>query len=265
MSAAEAQLPVFDWLATNFSDLSVFGLRAAFDNRPAVLTAGEPGDAATDWALSGVGLEASFVVGRFWKRKPPAGQQASKLDSGTRDTLQTKIRHDPDTTFTVTQAPARAATERLWAEIALGYSELGGFRSAVPGLDLRGTVRELPSLALYVSYLPQGVVSVYLGGRAGLAQLQGFRAYLGSDPEPDSSFTAGATTFQAGLALGGYVDVKAVTIFLEPSYTYRNFESVEWSNINGLVPDVLPRSLDFSTWAIAFGAQFPLGTKARGK
>jgi len=162
-------------------------------------------------------------------------------------------------------APQVDPDNRWLAELAIGYTELRDFESAVPTLDVFGAIRELPAVSLYFSHLPAGEdtkkLTWYLGVRTGLAQLQGLRAYVGGvdDGTPDQIYSGGGSTFQFGLVTGADIDLGSVDLFLEPGYTYRPFSSVEWEGIDGTISDVLPRDLDMSTWGVSLGAQIGIG------
>jgi hypothetical protein len=263
---AAAQFAVLENLFKNFTDVNLYWINGGFANRPPALTGGGAGDPAKAWGLNGLGFEASFQVGEYWpKTRPP---ERKRCDSACVDTVSIKVQgsKEPPTTYTLTPKKRTGCEDcRLSAGLAVGYSEVRGFESILPGVDIRGSLRELPAISLYVTYLTEGRVAPYFGVRTGLAQLNNFRAYVSTDGASDQTFGAGATTFELGLALGGILDVGAVTLFAEPSFTYRKFSSLDWSNINGNVADALPRSLDFSTYNILLGAQVELGIPSSGK
>jgi hypothetical protein len=111
----------------------------------------------------------------------------------------------------------------------------------------------------------KGNFRYYLGVRTGLAQLQGLRAYVTDTPAVSSIYNGGGTTFQFGV-LGGLVyALGPAHLFVEPAYTHRPFSGVEWSGISGKISDIVPRSLDMSTWSIASGIQLEIGASAGEK
>jgi len=257
--ALHAQLGIVEGLFDHIEDVGVYGMAGRFADRPAAL------DGERAW---GFGLEASFRLGSIGWRGPEA-IAVKELDT-VQVVSETRGGRPVRESYTV------KVTERdsvppgggpVWeAEIALGYSELHGLSSARAGLDLRGSIRELPSVAVYLSYRPNGTVIPYLGIRSGLAELHGFRGYVG-DPaaprDPDALYTGAASSFQFGAALGLAVDaLPGITVFLEPSYTFRQFSGIEWeADGDGTVPDVLPRALDLSTFNLSAGLQIGLGDR----
>jgi hypothetical protein len=246
----QGQLPMLEGLFKSVTDVHLFGTAAWFANRPPALAGGMHDGEPTSGTLTGLGFEVSFQVGEFSPRnqtsakKKPATTVAPDSQAGASPV-------DPD--------------NRWLAELAIGYTELRDFESAVPTLDVFGAIRELPAVSLYFSHLPAGEdtrkLTWYLGVRTGLAQLQGLRAYVGAEDDgtPDQIYSGGGSTFQFGLVTGADIDLGSVDLFLEPGYTYRPFSSVEWEGIDGTISEALPRDLDMSTWGISLGAQIGIG------
>jgi hypothetical protein len=260
-----AQLPILESLFKNVSDVNLFGTVAWFANRPAALAARLDNGEPRSGPLLGLGFEVSFDVGAF----SPRVVDSTKSPPSTRDTVEVREKQ-PDGSLLIYRPVEHAkgaekADNRWLAELAIGYTELRGFESARPGVDIRGTVRELPSVSLYFNRLPAGPDSTkrfswYLGFRTGLADLHGFRGYIGNptDNVADSIYSGGGTTFQFGLLAGGVLDFGALSVFLEPSFTRRRFSSIEWTGISGTIADALPRAVDMSTWALSAGAQISI-------
>jgi hypothetical protein len=146
-----------------------------------------------------------------------------------------------------TEAPA------VGLELAIGYSQLAGFRGG--DINLRGSIEELPALTLYTTFVTGTWFDFYGGLRSGLTQLKGVRVLSG-----DSIFHGDASTVQFGLvgpALlfgnpGGNWGV-----FLEPAWTIRKFDTVKWGD--GVPPGQVLRGLDFSTFTLAIGGQIEFG------
>jgi hypothetical protein len=233
---ASAQLPLLEGLFKKVTDVNLFGVLGRFANRPSTLAGRIDNGQPRSGGLTGLGFEVSFDVGEFSPRTP-------------------KDPDDPD--------------NRWLVELALGYTEVQDFVSAQAGLDVRGAVRELPSASLYLNYLPVGdddkkLLGFYGGIRTGLAHLQSFRGYVGdpSDDVTDSIYSGGGTTFQFGVLAGVVAGFGRVSVFVEPGYTRRRFSSVEWVGISGTISDLLPRSLDMSTFSIAIGTQLAVGAAA---
>jgi hypothetical protein len=147
---------------------------------------------------------------------------------------------------------------RPWGvEIALGYGQTTGFRSANPDLDLRGAVRALPSVAAYASReapLPLGFEEIYFGVHTGLLSMHNMRAYDGEGRQ----YALDGETFELGVSLGLY---HRMGFFVEPSYRVRYFPSVDWVLPEGVeaLPDGWPRSLDLSGPQVSIGYQFSIG------
>lgn len=141
-------------------------------------------------------------------------------------------------------------------EMALGYGQTTGYRSANPDLDLRGAVRALPSVAAYASR-PLGwgpVDELYLGVSTGFLQLHNMKAYDSAGRQ----YGISGETFEFGLALGLY---NRSGFFLEPSYRIRYFPSLDWSFPDGVdaLPEGWPRSLELSGPSLSLGYQFAVG------
>jgi hypothetical protein len=240
-STMAAQLPILEGLFKKVTDVNLFYTIAWFSKRPTALAGGRDGADANTGTLTGLGFEVSFDIGEFSPRNAAAHpKRPADLDP------------------------------RWQAELALGYTEVRGFESARPDLDVRGAVRELPAVSLYFSHLPAGADDEssfrhYLGVRTGLAQLQGLRAYVRDSTLVDSIYNGGGTTFQFGILTGLVYTVGPAHVFVEPAYTHRPFSGVEWSGISGQISDLVPRSLDMSTWSLAMGVQIEIGASAGEK
>jgi hypothetical protein len=144
-------------------------------------------------------------------------------------------------------------------ELGLGASFLRGYRADEPSLDLRASLRALPTISLYVTRdaLP-GPFSAYLGGSFGLIELWNAQAY-GPSGQP---WDVQARTFELGGSLGLYLNRGALTgLFVEGGYRSRDFHAVRWESRGGEeLPLTWPRSLDFSGPLLSVGWQVQLGT-----
>lgn len=148
-------------------------------------------------------------------------------------------------------------------ELGLGASFLRGYRADEPSLDLRASLRALPTVSLYVtrdSLL--GPLSAYVGGSFGLIELWNAQAY-GPSGQP---WDVTARTFELGAALGLYLNRGPLTgLFVEGGYRSRDFHSVRWeSRADETLPLAWPRSLDLSGPVLSLGWQVQLGTEAAG-
>lgn len=263
---AQAQFAVLEKVLANVEDLSIYYLYGGFEPRSLVLTTSPPDEPPNQTGLNGFGFELS--IGLFDKPADsdlplthPACEELKNWTEGkTRDTTEvtetvsgtTKTR----STKSVPIPKPEKCRETEWSgELAIGYSQLKGFDAQDTTFELRAALRELPSIALYVTYKPDNTVSAYGGIRSGLVQLHGLRAY---DDSSGFVFSGSGSTFQAGIALGVVGELGDVNVFLEPSYNLRDFSSVEWAPVNNTVPAKFPRALEFDGWQLAMGVQIPL-------
>lgn len=144
-------------------------------------------------------------------------------------------------------------------ELGLGASFLRGYRANEPSLDLRASLRALPTISLYATRDALfGPLSAYLGGSFGLIELWNGQAY-GPSGQP---WDVTARTFELGASAGVYVNRGPLTgLFVEGGYRSRDFHSVRWeSRGDEALPLEWPRSLDFSGPVLSVGWQVQLGT-----
>jgi hypothetical protein len=161
---------------------------------------------------------------------------------------------------TVTSVPRRREEPLGWyalLELGLGYSQFSGFRSNVTNLDLRGTVRELPSVTLYATakHARHDWAGAYVGVRSGLIQLNDLQAFTGAEGDTAVSYAGSGQVFQMGLVGGVSAQIRRMTFFAEAASMNRDFESVRWSSAASRVPPQLPRRLNFSGRSVAVGVQ----------
>lgn len=71
-------------------------------------------------------------------------------------------------------------------------------------------------------------------------------------------FGGDAESFMAGVAVGQFVEILSLTLFVEGAYTWRDFPSVRWTG-PGSLPAGLPRSMSLSGWTLGAGLQFGVG------
>jgi hypothetical protein len=236
---------IYDAIARRFSDVSFFANTGAL--MPA--SGGLRGDRVTSY-----GIEVLLEIGGVSRPAPglpPPGDSASVVWTG-RQITHDGTRADTVDTYEVRPQIARAAREPLWTfELGVGYGQLTGFGLDSEDLDMRGAARDLPSLSLYASYEPLGG---YLGIRSGFAKLQGLQVI---DPE-GRVFGGEAESFVAGIAVGEFVEILSLNVFVEGAYTWRDFPSVRWSG-PGALPRELPRSMSLSGWTLGAGLQFGVG------
>ena len=147
-----------------------------------------------------------------------------------------------------------ASSARMSYELGLGASYLRGYQSTLPDLDLRASLRALPTISLYATR-EGGLVSAYAGGTFGLIELWNAQAY-GPSGQP---WDLEARTFELGGTLGFYLQRLLPGLFAEAAYRFRDFHSVKWASTNDEdLPADWPRSLDFSGPVISLGWQLQL-------
>jgi hypothetical protein len=238
------QLGVYDALARRFSDVSFYMHTGGLAPRPVDIAAG---------SLSAYGIEVLLGIGTVSRpagpRRPPADSVAltwteMRVTKGSTGT-------DTVNTYQVRRVAAVQPTTAIWSfELGVGYGQLTGFSSADPDIDLRGAVRELPTVSLYASYEPTGT---YLGLRSGLIRLQGLQAW----DTAGRSYSGEAESFLAGAALGQAATLLGITLFAEAGYALRPFPSIRWTGAS--IPAGVPRGLNLHGWTVGGGIQFSLG------
>lgn len=198
------------------------------------------------WALKTIPVGRQPHVDTTWV---PSGKsvQAHGSRADTTTTLKPQV-----------EAPKRPGYHVL-VELGLGYSQFSGFGSSNARFDLRGTVREQPSVAFYASAEGPGLldhVNPYLGLRSGLVKLTGVQAFVPPQGDSTTAFTGTAEVFQVGLAAGVAFGSDEASLFVEGQLNLRRFGSVDWTGGNGgTIPGFLPRSLDFTGPSVSIGAQ----------
>lgn len=240
-----AQFGVFDALGSRFSDVSFYGTVGGL--------LPERDEIASD-RLWSFGIEALFEVGSVSRplagATPPPGDSVEIRWTG-REVVRRGAETDTVDTYEVHEVTPRVPRVDIWTfEVGLGYGQLTGFESATEGLELKGSVRDLPALSLYASYEPLGA---YFGLRSGFMRFQGLQII---DAE-GVSYAGSAESFLAGLAVGQAFQVMDLFVFLEGAYTFRSFPSVSWGN--DVPPPGTPREISLSAWSLATGVQFGIG------
>jgi hypothetical protein len=244
---AQGQLGAIEVLARRVSDLSFyFGVGDLFPHTGEV-TSG-------DFAMASFGMELLFEVGSVEERiessRPPPTDTAALTWT---EMVVVRSGGKADTTYVYEVRPVRRAVpmRTIWLfELGLGYGQVVGFESTESDLDLRGSVRDLPSVSLYASYDPIGV---YFGLRSGFMKLQGVQVF-----NADSQVWRGRADAFLAAGLAGYaVEVIGLNVFLEGAYSVRHFPSLEWTG--PALPANIPRELTLSGWSVTTGIQFGIG------
>lgn len=228
-SPAAAQIGGLDQLFERITHVSLFGSMSWLHPEPKTLTAGSPGEPVERGAMFGYGVELSFEIGEIQRV------------SGRRRTDTTSL---------------------VLFELALGYSQIAGFRAQDTSFDFRGALRELPSLSVYASWLPDRKVSFYTGIRSGFAELHNAQFYDSGEDGP--VYPIEAQTIQAGIVAGIFAELFNLDFFLEPSYIYRKFPSLKPVDTDDpVIPKRFPREFDFSGFVLSFGVQVPIGSQEK--
>lgn len=140
-------------------------------------------------------------------------------------------------------------------ELGLGTGVTGGFRATEPSLDLHGSVRTLPRVAVYVSTetRPDQAVVPYVGLGFGLAEMWNATGYTSDG----TSLALDAEAYEMGVAAGvAVVNGPLSGFYTEVGLQRRTFEGVEWGA--SPLPDGWPRRIDASTLGLSVGWQFRL-------
>jgi hypothetical protein len=150
------------------------------------------------------------------------------------------------------KAPADTSDPRFLLELGVGFAQHTAFRSRNDSIDLRGSVQELPAIALYGTDQAGKWLSWYWTLRTGFLGLQDVRAYTSGD----TAYGGTASAMQMGAGLGLlFARQRSFGAFLEVDWNYRHFGGVDWTPVDGRVPRDLPRELSFTGWSVALGAQ----------
>lgn len=222
-----AQLGLIEGIFRNLDNVGGFWVYAGFLPNSKVLTGGSPNRAPKQSGMQGPGFAFTFHMGSAGAEQRGGKARKEKADS----------------------APA-------WRfELALAYSHITGFRSQNPSFDLRGSIRELPRLAWFAQWHPERRLAPYFGVHMGLVNLQSVAIYDSTNayyPVSGSTWEVGAS---AGASLNFKAGSEAFAFFIEPGYTLRNVASLDWGS-QKIIPARFPRSLRFTGWEIAAGAEF---------
>jgi len=139
-------------------------------------------------------------------------------------------------------------------ELSLGTTFVRGFQSVEPPLDLHATIRTLPQISVYATFVgiaENSPIQPYAGLTFGFAELWNAQGY-----DVDGNvYELSADTYELGATFGLYVDASLLQgLYLEAGYRLRNFESLNWGAET--VPDNWPRSIDASGFIVNLGWQF---------
>jgi len=222
-----AQVGLIEGIFRNLDNVGGFWVYAGFLPKSKVLTGSSPNSSPRQSGMQGPGFAFTFHMGSAGRdsRTGPAAKERSDTAPGWR------------------------------FQLALAYSHITGFRSQDHSFDLRGSIRELPRLAWFAQYHPERRLSPYFGVHMGLVNLQSVAIYDTTGayyPVSGSTWEVGGSV---GMALNFKAGSEAFALFLEPGYTLRNVVSLDWGG-QKIIPARFPRSLRFTGWEIAAGAEF---------
>lgn len=198
------------------------------------------------WGLTTLRFGQDADSAFAWKR----AEKELNFEGGAADSV---VRYVP----TKVQTKAAQHWGGLQIEMALGYSQLAGFQSTSPDYELRGTVRELPALALYgtLSFAEFPHVKPFAGLRSGLIQLHNFQALLQTAPDTRVAYLGSAQVFQLGGAVGLAIGMEPLHLIAEYAYNVRRFPSIQWTGTGAPLPENLPTELDFTGPSVSLGVQ----------
>ena len=198
------------------------------------------------WALKTVPIGRQPAVDTTWV---PSGKTVT-IREGRPDTV---------TTLAMEEGEPEVPGYRLLIELGLGYSQFSGFTSTDERFDLRGTIREQPSIAFYASLEGPGIfqhVNPYAGVRSGLIRLSDVQVFTPPSGEETTAYRGSAEVFQVGGSIGISAGTDVASVFLEAQLNLRRFTSVDWTGgAGGTIPGYLPRGLDFTGPSVSLGVQ----------
>jgi hypothetical protein len=137
-------------------------------------------------------------------------------------------------------------TASAWdVEAGLGFSYLTGFRAKDPRVDMRGSVRAVPELSIYITH-EKRAVKPYIGLHSGFMNLWNVQTY----DEEGTPFRTTGETMQAGVTAG----IAFHGFWAELSYRRREFQSLAYGGPTP-PPAWFPRSMDLSGMNVRLGYQ----------
>jgi hypothetical protein len=204
---------------------------------------------------NGYGVEVLWALAKVPRREASA-------DTAWVPSQKRVIRRDGRTDTVTVLVPEVREEEggyRFLIELGLGYSQFSGFASSDDRFDLRGSVREVPSVAVYGSLEGPGIlahVGPYVGIRSGLIMLSDVQLFTPVSGDSTTAYRGSGEVFQVGGALGLSAGTDAASLFVEVQLNLRRFNSVDWTGgAGGTIPGFLPRSLDFTGPSFSVGVQ----------
>jgi hypothetical protein len=212
------------------------------------------GDFSGTSCFRNYGVEVLWNLGRFPAAPKPPATSPSKLVRMEVENGDTLFVYEP-----VPPTPPSAGPYLL--EVGVGWGQITEFASREATHELHGSVREIPSVSLYVTKLDHRM-QPYVGIRSGIIRLQ--NAQMVSNPATDTStfvktYFGSAEAFQIGMVIGA-AQTLAPNLHLMAEFAYhrRYFPSVTWATSPADLPTEFQRSLDFSGQSLSIGLQVKL-------
>jgi hypothetical protein len=266
-----AQIPLVEGVLKNVTDVGIYASYGWLRPTSDIIRLGT---STKQEGLYGYGLELSLLIGAATAKKEAKVENQDKIKRDTSDKEQpdkpkttykvvemtvttNRTTGKPDTTLKLTPEtkPPTEKPDTTWLfELSLGYGQLVGFQAQDPTLDLRGTVREFPTVSVYASSQNS---PVYFGIRSGLIGLHQTAVYEGSGRVE----SVGGQTFSLGGVFGLAAGLPAgLTAFAEAAYTLRYFPNLDYKTPQTNLPASYPRTLNFSGFSISAGFQIEVNT-----
>jgi hypothetical protein len=202
-----------------------------------------------DEPIQGNSCLAKFSRNEVTEDKPCADV---KVKSTKRRKLETATKYEYEEEVEI--VPFSLEEKFIELDLGVSFSQTGAFISTKDGLDARVSIRELPAVTLYASFVDLPVLrsihtSLYTGGRTGFLSMYNGRAY------GDTTVKFNSETLQVGPVLGSMTTLWGFSVFGEMSYLWRDFKSVDWET-SAKIPNRMPRRIDLSGYTFQFGIQF---------
>jgi len=245
---ASAQFGALEALASNVTDLSFFGGGGGLFPAPNALDQGS--------RTFNFGVELLLEIAAVERPVPgatrPPAPDSVRLSWARMEVVRTTEGVDTVYYYDVERTrPPPAPTDTVWTvELGIGYGQVSGFHLADPGLELRGSIRDLPAATVYASYEPW---ATYFGLRTGFMRTKSLQVI---DRGSGDTFTGNSEAFLLGGLVGYAWSIGDFWAFAETAYTLRYFPSVEWNA--GSLPGGVPSDMRLSGWTITTGIQFPI-------
>ncbi len=149
-------------------------------------------------------------------------------------------------------------------DVGIGLDVTNGFTARDEALDLRGSIRALPTLTKFFDrpVLIHRSVPTFLnvGVSAGASQLANGRSQI-LDPAGDRAIEVKGNGFHLGLSVGLSFSVGSFGGYVDGSFRYTDFASLDWREGSKSIvpPSGWPLTMDMWTGVIRLGMGFAFG------